>query len=354
MVGSLPYFYLVAICILLLLLRKALPKKYKSIPIVFLCATLSFFSGFRYKVGQDYENYVFWFRELSVSSYDISVEPGHYLIVKFCNLIHADFQLMFLIYSTLTIIFIALFIEKNSFYPEISWIIFICIGPFFISTFNGVRQWLSVAIFAYSLTWARKDNFTKYLLLNLFAATFHYSSLLCIPVYLILRIKNMTLLKTFIMFLIILSLSAIGVVGQVLTGFGAGGLSTSENMVTMDITYYVFVALAIVCYFFFFLCKDKQHKEGYEYIFKNMNILSGLMVLCALIISNISNVVFIRLNTYFFVGYIILIPYMISYFSKSRFVISPIVIAFSLTYYLLIVTSNNTITPYVFNFRLFQ
>lgn len=347
MINSAPYYYLLFICLLLLLIKKMSKGFFNSLATIALCAVLILFSGLRFKVGADYENYVFWWRDLASASYNIKVEPGHYLIVLFTHSIGAGYQLQFLIYSFFTILLIALFIEKNSINKELSWLIFICIGPFYISTFNGMRQWLAVSLFAFSLIYVKKGQFSKYLIINLVATCFHYSSIIMIPVYFILKAKKNGLPIILLMFISIFALSNLGIVGNLMSSFGAGEFSDIGKNTRMDFSYSVFLILAIGVYIFFKLFKDKEKKD--DLVYRNLNLMSGLMVACGFFISSISNMVFVRFNTYFFIGYLILIPYIINVMKGQKRIVAALVTCASILYFLIIVSNNPTITPYQIN-----
>ncbi|MCI5745275.1 MAG: hypothetical protein MR270_03235, partial [Erysipelotrichaceae bacterium] len=70
MINSSPYYYLLFFCLLLLLIKKMSKGFFNSLATIGLCAVLILFSGLRFKVGADYENYVFWWRDLASASYN--------------------------------------------------------------------------------------------------------------------------------------------------------------------------------------------------------------------------------------------------------------------------------------------
>lgn len=149
-------------------------------------AILILFSGFRYKVGTDYESYstvyenVLWGWE--------STEVGFELLIKLMDKINLGFVGVIFFTSLLTIIFAASAIKKlncgiHSLY------IYFTVPLFYLLSLNTIRQTLAVAIFMYATRFARNSDPFKYFSLVGLAATFHISALLLAPVYILANKK---------------------------------------------------------------------------------------------------------------------------------------------------------------------
>lgn len=352
MFNNIAYIALLLIIGILLLLRKSIVPKQKKTISRLISFALIVFSGFRFCVGTDYEGYSdMFYRILSDGRY-YDIEWGYYWLVRFVNAIGGTSQLVFLIFSFITLYFIYKFIEYFSEDVELSWLVFVCIGPYFLSTFNGMRQWLVVSIFAYSLRFVKESNFKKYLILNVVGCLFHYSAIILLPMYWLLRAKNFSLVKLCICFLAFQAASMFGVLDFIAEKLHATSYLMGDAAMELDWSYYLFFVLALG---FIILQIVVPEIVGDNKIFKNMNALSGLTVFLALTTSNLSNMIFTRFNLYFFIGYIILIPSVIAHLKdvKLKHITVLLVGIFSIAYFFYVTSTAPDLTPYQMNFDLF-
>ncbi len=125
-------------------------------------------------------------------------EYGFSILNKVVSYFTNNFQLLIIICSFITIGFVSFSIYKNSTHKFYSFFLYITLS-FYYSSFNLIRQGVSIAISLLGLKYLIERNFLKYLLVILIAASFHYSVLIMIPIYFIANI-NLTY-KKFIFFL---------------------------------------------------------------------------------------------------------------------------------------------------------
>lgn len=136
-------------------------------------------------VGNDYLTYIQNAHEIYVGGITVT-EWGYNLVVK-CLYILAgseNYLLVFGLFGFLTIfIFMkAMYDQSDSF--AISFMLFMTLGIYFRS-FSTVRYYFVLAITLYSLRYVVKKEYAKALLLIAFAAFFHKSVLIVIPLYFI-------------------------------------------------------------------------------------------------------------------------------------------------------------------------
>ncbi len=353
MFNNLAYLLLLLVIIVLLFLRKSLVSKQKKVVSRIICLCLIIFSGFRFFVGTDFKGYSDMFNKIITEGRYYNIEWGYYWLVQFVHSIGGTAQLVFLIFSFATLYFIYKFIEYFSENVELSWLIFICIGPYFLSTFNGIRQWLVTAIFAYSLRFVKENKLIKYLVINAIGCLFHYSAVILLPMYWLLKIKNFNLVKIIICYIVFQIASLFGALDFIAQKLHATSYLMGDVALKLDWSYYLFFALA-----FGFIVMEIINPNiiGDNYIFKNMNALSGLTVFLAITTVNLSNMIFTRFNMYFFVGYIILIPLFISHLKdkKLKQIAVVLVSLLSVAYYIYITSTAPDLTPYNMNFKLFM
>ena len=352
MFNNFAYIALLFIICILLLLRRILTENSKIIASRIVCACLIIFSGFRFCVGTDYNGYVDTFEKVVTQGRYYELEWGYYWLVKIVDRIGGTAQFVFLLFAFATITFIYKFIEHFSENVELSWLVFVCIGPYYVSTFNGMRQWLAVAIFAYSLRFIKENNFKKYLLFNMIGFLFHYSAIILIPFYWVLKAKGFSVFKSVIYYLVFQIFVLTGVVDRIAEELHAKSYVEGDGALTLDWAYYLFLVLSIG-----FIILDLVWKmfNDENVLWKNINMLSGLTVFLAITSSDLSNIIFTRFNMYFFIGYIILIPAVISKISNKF--LKPIVmvssIVLSITYYLYVTSTAKDLLPYQMSFDLF-
>lgn len=153
---------------------------------LFVIATL--FMGLRLNVGKDYENYKDYY---DFESYIF--EPGYNYLCLFAHEHQLGVQFVFFIMALLTYLFIYFFLERIkeieiSYAPSAIMLYFLT----FSIVCNVMRECLVASIFLYSFYFIKDRKLLQYLLLIAFAALFHYSILLCVPLYWVLHIKAPT------------------------------------------------------------------------------------------------------------------------------------------------------------------
>lgn len=150
--------------------------------ILFLLAAL------RIEVGNDYGTYVVTCHEIFQRGYVVT-EPGYNLVVRILYTLSGkeDYLLMFAVFAAAIVgVFLKVFKDQSdSFFLSI--LMFMTMGIYF-RTFNTVRYYFALAVATYALRYVvniTKENAIKFILLILFAATFHKSVIVVIPLYLI-------------------------------------------------------------------------------------------------------------------------------------------------------------------------
>lgn len=139
----------------------------------------------RVGVGNDYLTYVQNAHEISVGGI-IVTEPGYNLVVKLLYALvgSENYIVLFAFFGfCTTLIFLKSMYEQSDVFA-ISFLLFMSLGIYFRS-FNTVRYYFVLAITLYSLRYVLKKEYGKFVLMILFAAFFHKSVLVVIPMYFI-------------------------------------------------------------------------------------------------------------------------------------------------------------------------
>lgn len=142
----------------------------------------------RYDVGADYityENIYYSILKTGTASY---AEIGFIKLNQLLGYLGFDSMSLFMVCGILFCFLIFTTIYKLSEYPWIS-IAFLFIGCFYFASLNGIRQWVAAAFVFYSTRYILKQEFIKFILCILLAQIFHVTSLLCIILYFLPKIK---------------------------------------------------------------------------------------------------------------------------------------------------------------------
>jgi transmembrane protein EpsG len=284
----------------------------------FVIIILVLFSGLRSSIG-DTGYYMYSYNVLAdeltgLFSYR---DWGYYLFQFVLRKIspHPQFLLMVTSLIIITLIFRTLY--KYSYPLSLAVFLFITAGSY-ISTMNGMRQYLVAAIIFYAIELIIKDRKWKFFILVLLLSTIHNSVLIMIPAYFIVKqkawSKRMLLLifGSLVIFIgfeklfgIFSSLIEATQYGNYLDTFGTEVYS-GANIVR------VFVAAIPVILAFIFRKLLIEKLENYD-IYVNFSVLNFLVILFASY-----NWIFARLGIYFGLYNLILLPSIIKYCFRSK------------------------------------
>lgn len=143
-------------------------------------------TGFRYNVGQDYENYAQRFNLFFYDNLWGRIELSYELIVKLTYFLGFNQQFIFLIYALITYLFLYLAIKNYDTDYEFRHIIFLFIYIFIlINSFNAIRQMAAASIFFFSFKYVTQRKILKYSFFILLAFMLHGSAILCLFFYFI-------------------------------------------------------------------------------------------------------------------------------------------------------------------------
>ncbi|SDF71854.1 EpsG family protein [Sporolituus thermophilus] len=175
------WIFLCIFVILLYLLEDNLPypiKKLFSILILFIVLVVS---GFRYRIGWDYDHYMYLFEKLD--TIDISSEISLTIIINLLKSLSLDFQALFLFYSLFTLLFLWQGIKYYSQFPVMSLLFYVLIPELYWTSFSEIRQFLAISIFFYGSRFIIERNLLKFTLVLLVAAFVHTSAIFLWPLY---------------------------------------------------------------------------------------------------------------------------------------------------------------------------
>ncbi|MFI3213842.1 MAG: EpsG family protein [Eubacteriales bacterium] len=146
-------------------------------------------AAFRLGVGNDYGTYINTCHEIFVGGYVVT-EPGFNFVVKTLYTIvgSTSYLVMFAFFAfMIAFVFLkAIYEQSPSFQMGI--FLFMALGLYF-RTFNTVRYYFVLGITLYAIKYVTRKQYGKFIITILFAALFHKSVLVVIPMYLIAQMK---------------------------------------------------------------------------------------------------------------------------------------------------------------------
>lgn len=151
-------------------------------------SVLILLSGFRFYVGTDYPSYVNMFRYININNIFNLKEIGYLTINLIPKRLGFNVQIVFLLSSLITLLFIYYGIKNQTNYYFWAWFFYLSFG-FYMQSMNSVRQSIAVAIFFYAIKYIKNNNLTKFLIFVFIASLFHMSVFIAVPIYFISKVK---------------------------------------------------------------------------------------------------------------------------------------------------------------------
>lgn len=345
-------FYLFFLLIVLFIC--ILSDRYKlTLSLGVLIFLFTLFSGVRYNVGTDfstYELYISYIRQ----GIDTYMEPGFEAIVKATYVLGFSGQLTFVISSLLVSFFFLFYIREHSYYLGLSSMMFLCFPIFYLASFNGIRQFIAVAIFLYSIKYILHGNIFKYFCGVAIACSFHSSAVITVPLYFIL---NHRFNKYKVVGLCVFIYFFIGSFPTILENAGfSAKYTTTEIYSNSGFDYKLIVVFSIYILLRFF---EKKYSEN----FPDYNIMSNMLVITCVVgmlplLTNLPSSPVVRITSYFSPALLIVIPNILSCFKNDQLrIISYFSIIFTcILYYittLLLFGNKFNLLPYQINIMLF-
>lgn len=348
-------YFLLLFCGLIGLIVGSFDVSTKKVLTLFFMGLMIFVCAFRYNVGMDFTAYTEIFQFASTHTCaEQETELGFVLLCKLCHYFGGTPQLMFALIGTVSLILIFHCISKFSSDVMFSLFIFLCLGQLYLNSFNAIRQFFAISIFAYSIISIVNRRPIKYVCLLLAAALFHKTSVLLIPLYWLLRCEPNIIRQSLILAFVVFS----GPIIIYLILNSPYSMYLTFEMFSSDATIinYIYLFLGAVIFVF-----QKKLMLGYKHrhIFFNLNFLALILFIYYFIFSGTPlTMVVTRLSYYFVFFYcitIVLILKNIKIFElKSILILSTIIImaALFIRTTILLGTEYN-LSPYQFNFKLF-
>ena len=277
------------------------------------------FSGVRYNVGIDYKSYMGLIDGvLQGSSWHF--EPGFILMIKGIGLLvsrpdHVAFAVFF-VCSAITVSLFYKFALDCSPDPVLSFALFALLPVFYLSSFNAIRSFLAIAIFAYSLKYVFSSSLFSYLIMIFLATMFHKTAVLLFPMYWFLRIKPKPLYYLLIGLIVYIFANSVLLFEGIYSLVGLSSIYIAESKPSSSVSA---LSLAVFPLFgFFLLVLWRQRFDARVGLALNLWYASVLLVLLQFILPNIDPKLFYRLTGYFTISILMILPLIVMMFKKTE------------------------------------
>ncbi len=204
MQGLLIYIFGFSISVLFIALAEKIKdiqtkKTYRNILIIIALAIPITIASIRYNVGTDYNTYVSLYNKYSLLDLKniFLAKEVEVFFVLVCKIAYAlgNAQIMFFIYSILTVGIMFRICWENRDKISVSLMWFLYLFMFFGASMNIVRQSLAMVVVVYAYKYIDNRNFYKFIIFALLAICIHKTAIIIVPLYFILdfnknRINN--------------------------------------------------------------------------------------------------------------------------------------------------------------------
>lgn len=207
-----------------LLLGALIPKKKQGFYLLISFFILFVLSAYRdINVGTDTKNYEFLFGQLEsgVDWIRYAIEPGWVFLNEFVISYGGTYRDLIIISSLLVLVPIFFVAKKYSHNPMLTISIFYLLYFYFFS-WNGTRQSIALSLFLVALMLLLKSRRLWFVCIVVFAALFHESILLTLPLIFINKVPtNKTKLLIYIFIAMVLGICGIGYLSSIakITGY---------------------------------------------------------------------------------------------------------------------------------------
>ena len=270
------------------------------------------------------------------------VEPANMMIINIINMLSIDYQVIFFIYSVIIMSGVFYFIKKLSPFKKLSILLFVTVGIFYFSTFNGIRQWAAISIGLIAIVKLIEKKHIQFLILVILATLFHLSALLLfILIFFKIRFSKFYLIGIFLasilsieIFLFLMNNTKYSIYLDLLRFDSQGN----------PLLLMIYISVLVYTLLFFKYFNKNSILNTSEIVLLNMNLMSILVLIIGYIMK-IDFLTLMRVNMYFQIQLIIFIPMMIYKLKNQqiRFMLIYLGIVFLFSYFFVTIYKNGII-----------
>ncbi|MCQ6558986.1 EpsG family protein [Paenibacillus mendelii] len=282
-------------------------------PAFITMAVLALVAGLRNNIGDT----VYYVHSYVTGIYtwetlDFNGDFGFIILQMILQSISRDPQIMIFVTALITNVLIVAVIYRYSRIVELSIFIYITSGMY-LTSMNGIRQYLAAAIIFTSTKYLLNGDWKKYVLIVLLASTIHKSALILLPIYFVVRKKAWT--KQTVLLVAVAVVIVIGFnqfMGALFSVIGDSQYGQYQNFSEGGANI-LRVVVALIPLVIAFLGRDKL-----RVLFPNIDYIVNLnLINCVFMIISTQNWIFARFSIYFGLYQLILLSWVIKVFREK-------------------------------------
>lgn len=266
---------------------------------------------FRDYVGTDYSAYVNSYYSIGLNNlYEgekawLMQSPSFFVLCKFLYFFTDNYVVMFAVVGFITLFFFYKSIHDISINWWLSLYLFLCFCLYY-QAFNQIRQMMAIAIISYSYRYLIEDDFKKFLIAIIIAASFHLSAVIFFVAWFVrkrrMNLKHLTIYIAIgvVLFLFFSKIQDVfSFLGYVQTYAADKNFSESFGLSTV-LNFGVRLLMFVFCLLFY---KETVKRAPYAVVYYNIAALCTVLQVGAMMFN-----IFGRGTTYFYLAYLFLIP----------------------------------------------
>ncbi len=266
------------------------------------------------------------------------LEPGYRLTIWVLARLFPHPQMVFVFSGLFTAVSLCRFIYKNSDDVMLSFVMFICLGPYSFMA-QGLRQAIAMGICLFAFEYFKKKKVLKFVLVVLFATLFHKSAVVFLALILLYFIGFNTL--SYI--IMIIGSIVFWAMSNIIAYYANLIFDENYNEVASGGGFVAISIYILILFFAWFFAKKNKNNTNYINAFYMTYI--GLVIF---VLRYSEFGIADRVSFYFMFGQIILFPKVISNFDKrTRLFINFVVIVLSVLLFAYRLSTSDLI-PYKF------
>ena len=250
----------------------------------FIVSVLVLVAGLRYRVGADYVYYYTSYEGFKKAELNIFDEPGYKILARISGKIYDDPATVLFLAALITVSLMTITVIRNSEMYWISILLYIFLGEW-SGCFNGIRQYLAIAILFAGHCYIKEKKFWHWLMIVFIAMLFHITAIVAVAFYFYPQMK-ISLKNIFFSVLVVFMglqvydkiFSFIGFIKQdelILEGAASTYIMNSINPLRIAVSW-------IPVLFFLIFIKYYNINEDKFKFYMNMSILNACFMTAAM------------------------------------------------------------------------
>lgn len=220
-----------------------------------------------------------------------------------------DYHLWFALFSVIESVCFVYILRRESM-SLLDSCFFFFTSTLYYNYFSMMRQWFAVALFFLAFKWLKQKQFIPYLLICLFAAQFHNSAYLCIPIYFVVHDRPFCNKQLVYVFIIVIMLLLLNPLLETLESSSSTYNYVFDTMNQNSGSSPIRIIIAAVPVILCFLYRKKIWNMNNKTLNISLN-MSIINLVLTIIATFTSGLYLIRMSTYFNIFNLLLFPFLL-------------------------------------------